>query len=332
LEINKREEEYRKRPLNEYMLITSLSVKYFPRLTWTKVLDCRLQFFHVLPRRYARTEIAANARHRLFADEPTNYMWVVVPVTARTPQAAASKGIASVDLLRGIWNLYINHSTHTRISSGKPQPVNDIHIGPIHTVHMPDGSAASDMWWYQPGYITPYPLYKIDKVWDRLVTNQKRIIRHISHSPIKDIIVGSICRYTQALDEINHHNAFLQLWSLLETLTGTQKADYGQTVKRASFFYKDREYEQQVLNHLRERRNKAIHHGASYDDSETIVYQMKSYCETIILFLIFHSSKFASFEEYQQYLDLSTDPVILSQQINLRKKVLRNRRGNIKRR
>jgi len=120
---------------------------------------------------------------------------------------------------------------------------------------------------------------------------------------------------------------FLQLWSVLEALTGTQNARYDETVRRASFFYKNREREQQILQHLRLRRNQATHHDKQYSDSETIVYQMKPFCEILLLYLINHSSQFANFDEYTQYLDLPTDPDILKQQINLRRLVLRFRKG-----
>ena len=129
-----------------------------------------------------------------------------------------------------------------------------------------------------------------------------------------------IRRYALALDEAKLHNAFLQLWSLLESLVGAQNANYKQMVKRAAFFYKDHSLAREILNHLRERRNRAIHAGQSIEDAEVLVFQAKQFCEFILRFLLSRSYYFKSFEEYRQFLDCPTDLTVLDRRMKLLKR------------
>jgi hypothetical protein len=213
---------------------------------------------------------------------------------------------------------------------GRSKPINDIHLGPIHTVHWPDGRlATNNMWWYEQGYVEPYPLYDLREKWDELIQYQNETLQYIQQtsSAFRELIEDAIRHYTRALDKINLHNSFLELWNLLEKLTGTQNANYGITVKWASFFYKDTEFAQQILNHLRERRNRAIHSGENFDDSEIIIYQIKRFCEKILSFLIARSAEFENLEEYSQFLERSPDIEELQKQIKLREKAIAFRSG-----
>lgn len=254
-EISKTENEFLRKPLEDYRLITNLSVKYLEKFHEIDILGNQVHFYASLPKEYDRSLISANAKHSLIADEPDDYTWLSVLIKARTVADAANKGLDLVDLLRGIWNLFLNHQKLSRTTlGGKINPVNDILKGPLHTVHWPDGRLVTDsLWWYDPSYVAPHKLFDLNEKWDELIKYQQDTLNLIqqSQSPFREIIEDSIRRYTRALDEADLHNAFLRLWSLIENLTGTQNASYGETIKRASFFYEDRDFAKQILNHLR---------------------------------------------------------------------------------
>ena len=55
-----------------------------------------------------------------------------------------------MDLLRGMWNLRLNSAA--RSSSGKRKPVNVLQLGPLHSLHEPNGELATDRYWYDANY------------------------------------------------------------------------------------------------------------------------------------------------------------------------------------
>jgi hypothetical protein len=320
-EISKAENIFLRKTPTDYRLVTSLSITCPRKARALTVQGNRVRFYAAYPKRYSRENLSQSARRSLLADEPTNYTWVVVSVKARSVAEAASKGLGTLDLLRGIWNLAINSEKISRHSmGGRPKPVNDILLGPLHSVHDKGGAIANEhLWWYQPDYVEPLKLYDINKQWDKIQGVRRQILRRLQNSPFARLIEDTLIRYTNAMDETKLQTAFLHLWALLEALTATQNASYKDTVTRASFFYSDREHAMQILNHLRERRNRAIHQGTHIEDSEVIVYQMKTFCERILWFLLFHSRKLNSVEEYRQFLDSSCDTAVIDRNMRIMK-------------
>ncbi len=69
------------------------------------------------------------------------YSPVRVSVRARSEHEAYEKATGALDLLRGIWNLRLNSAA--RSSSGKRKPVNVLQLGPLHSLHEPNGELAS---------------------------------------------------------------------------------------------------------------------------------------------------------------------------------------------
>lgn len=318
-EISKAENAFLRKSPTDYRVVSSLSMCCPKKTRAITVQGNRIQFYSSYPKQYSREKLSQSAKRSLLADEPTNYAWVVVFVKARSVAEAANKGLGTLDLLRGIWNLWINSSKISRFSmGGRPKPVNDILLGPLHSVHNKDGSVANEhVWWYQPDYTEPLKLYDINKNWDKLEDARRKILHQLRHSPFTRLIEDTLVRYTNAMDDTKLQDAFLRLWALLEALTATQNASYKDTVKRASFFYSDREHAAQILNHLRERRNRAVHQGTHIEDSEIIVYQMKRFCEKIMWFLLFHSRKLNSIDEYRQFLDSPPDTAVIDRNMRI---------------
>jgi hypothetical protein len=332
-EVCKKENEFLSKALQQYVLVTSLSLKY------TKLLmpinlhfpQARIAFRESLPKRFktGRDGLLKHAMTSLLFDEPTSYVWVTVRVHARSTAEAATKGLAALDLVRGIWNIYFNHQIISRISSGgTPKPFNSILLGPLHTVHLPKGDLADpNRWWYDPDYTGPVELKDLEKNWNHLKKFERWVLKRSRNSSLEELIVDSIQRYTSALDEKKRHNAFLQLWGLLEFLTRTQTESYDATVRRASFLYRDCSLTREILNHLRERRNRSIHRGQSMDDAETLTCQMKRFCEEFILFLLRKSRNFNTPEECRQFLDSPAAPEVLKKRIGILRQALKFKNG-----
>ncbi len=69
------------------------------------------------------------------------YSPVRVSVRARSEHEAYEKATGALDLLRGIWNLRLN--SDVRSSSGKRKSANVLQVGPLHSLHEPNGELAS---------------------------------------------------------------------------------------------------------------------------------------------------------------------------------------------
>ena len=146
-EINIQEQNYLNQPITRFALATSISLRKFSNISKIHVGRTQLIFETQLPKRFRikEAEIRKEAENVLFAPAPTNYLDVRVHVSARSHAHAADKALDTLDLICGIWNLFVNRKHSTRWSfGGKPKPVNKIILGPSHFLHFPDGKLASE--------------------------------------------------------------------------------------------------------------------------------------------------------------------------------------------
>lgn len=136
------------------------------------------------------------------------------------------------------------------------------------------------------------------------------------------VIQNAFIRYTRALDERDWTTAFLKLWSILELLTDTSKANYDTTIKRTAFLYKEREYNIQVLQHLKKYRNLSVHLDMGNSEIETYLYQLKNYVETLLSFHLQNKFNFDTIQEAAEFLSLPhEEEVLVSQERDFTKQI-----------
>ncbi len=327
-ETEKLQSAYLAKPLKKYKLVTSLSVSCNSRLKRLRINDCTISFNpHLNALLTSESEkIKKHAARGLFGELPTNYATVVITLQAKSTNAAAEKAIDSIDLIRGIWNLFYNKGRVTRHFGGKPKPVNKFVLGPLHTLHLANGKCATSDWWYESDYRAPldtHDLTKEDvhnpsKKLKNMYKFQDKVRKHLEQCNYKSDIEDAIIKYTHALDFINRENTFLRLWSVLELLTNTRPNEsHNVTVKRVSFLFKDREYTLQILNHLKDHRNRAVHAGSGSHNIETLMFQLKRYVEALLYFHIFNKYSFKNLEAAAHFLDLPSDPETLESRIQM---------------
>ncbi|GAH63122.1 unnamed protein product, partial [marine sediment metagenome] len=248
-EIRNLESKYLRRPLQRYNLVTSISVNRVCKLKRKKVYGCTISFCSFLPKVYdeAISEIIEHVRYSIAGKIRTNYMYVKVSVSAKSHDEAANKALDALDLIRGIWNFFENRKQGIRISSGKRYPVNKYILGPLHTLHKPDGKLATENWWYNLEYVYQIRPYDPSRVIGKLYKFESSVRKLIQKSKYSSEIDTAILRYTRALDLTNWEDAFLRLWSVLEYLTGMNRNDrYEVIVKRAAFVFGGEKYARQV--------------------------------------------------------------------------------------
>ncbi len=315
--IAKLEKEYLGRSLERFHLVTTVSLYERATLKNININGCKVVFRPHLGKDYVkvREEVLEHAKYSWEAGLPTNYMHVKVSLLARSDAEAFNVALDALDLLRGIWNLFLNRGTWLRRSSGKRSPVNHIVLGPLHTLHKMDGKPATDAWWYDPEYrgaVRPHDLQNsIEKLTKYFIT-VRRLLKRSSYGLE---LADAIRRYTRALDQTYWEDSFLRLWGVLERLTDTGKEGYPVTIKRASFLFAEREFHRQMLSHLRDHRNRTVHAGRDSDNIETLVYQLKRYVEALIEFHLRNIFRFDSLRSAAEFMDLPHDIALLSDKI-----------------
>lgn len=310
--------EHLAKPSQLYWLLTTININLSNDLPIYNINGCSLHFYKFLPKKYrkARESIISEMASWLINKDDSSSYYITARVREKSEYDAATRMLDAIDLLRGIWNLHIN-KTMVFSFGGRKKPINQVTLGALHTLHDKNGDKASNTFWYDPEHyenhshvdfaVNAYKTIEFTK-------NVRKLLKKNSYG--KDVEIA-IIRYVRALDSQDYDAVVIKLWSILEYLTATLQENYDKTIKRTVFQYSDREYNKQVLEHLRQYRNRSVHLGSGGNDIETHVYQLKSYVEHLLRFHIANHFKFDSLQESAMFMDLQPDKVALKKQIAL---------------
>jgi hypothetical protein len=322
-EISKLEQAYLREPTKQYLLATNISL-HIPADHARLVLEGKLITFS----RHPSSKIQRDGFLKLgsgFLDRelPKSYSCVQIVTSGRSPEEAGILALDTIDLLRGIWNFFLNRTRHLILHSGNRDPINKIMLGPLHSLHTTNGKRLPDPFWYDATYVSPVQPIDLTKNWDKLRRFEKLVRGQLSSSHSKLYLEEAFWRYTRALDERSHETSFLKLWSLLEYLTTTLNNSYGVTIRRAASLWADHAFHKEVLQHLRDHRNSGVHLDRWSAEITTLLYQLKRYVEALLTFHVSHGYRFANLEETISFLDLPSDKAVLGQRKRLIQKRLR---------
>lgn len=309
-EIDKLETEYLKQKPRKFVLVSTLSINRFIKLKRIQINGTTITFHPYLQKAFfeeIESKIKRPASYTITGEYPKDYIFVKTSVKAKSYSQASSIAIDSIDIIRGIWNLFYNRGQF-RISSGRRDPVNNISFGPLHTRHFPNGKLATESWLYETGYMGPLKAFDMKSRLDNLCKFQNNVRKLLNKNKFRNQMETALQKYAQALDVRDWESSYLRLWGLLEYLTNTNENEsHKDTVKRTSFFFQEREYARQVLNHLRDHRNRSVHTGGSNQNIETLLYQLKNFVEVVLEFEIANRFNFSSREELTQFMNLPED-------------------------
>lgn len=304
-ECSRLERDYLSRPEISYRLLTEISLWATIEVPRTKVGGVSLTFKPKFDVGYAaRAKRASDSRVTVGFELPRNYMHVSAHLKARSPYEVAERALDAIDLVRASWNLALNRGKTWRYSSGRPSPVNDIRLSPFHTVHKADGSLATEIFWFDPGYSRPANIFSDKTKFEKVLafaTNLRNRLRTLAY---REDIEGALIRYVRALDSADLNDAFLRLWSLLEYLTDSTHDAYKVATRRAAFMFSDRDRSQLVLSNLTNHRNRFVHVGSETGDIESLVFQLKRHVDALLLFHLGNRFGFASRAEAARFMDL----------------------------
>lgn len=302
-------------------------MRYFTALKRTSILKTPIVISSRLPKHFNQQKAFERPGYKYNFNLPIDYAATRIFVQARSNFEATEKALNALDLLRGIWNLYLNHSGVTRDSFGRLEPINQVVRGPISTLHEMGGQPITEVFWYESEYVEPLPCFDLQRRWRELHKFEHTIRRYLRKSPYRVAVEDAVRRYSRALDTREHNTSFLSLWGLLETLTNTEKVSSDITVKRAAALWDQPDFNKHLLNHLKAYRNRAVHAGYRTDEIETYLHQLRRYVEGLLTFHIYNVQKFSSIEEAAEFLNLPSDLTVLQKRMRLLQRAIKFHKG-----
>lgn len=317
-EVNARLRQHQNKSDETYWLLTSINIKPLRDMPRYRVDGCTISFYSNIPSKFrkARTEIISNVSSWLpHKDHPFD-TYVVINGSGKSQHDVVGKMLDAIDFLRGIWNLQTNKAMSMSFG-GRKKPVNQIILGGLHSLHDKNGNKASDTFWYEPNCQNDHKNCDLLQESYKALAFTKNVRSSLRKHKYENQIRPAVIRYARALDSADYDSVFIKLWSLLEYLTSTLRDTYDKTIKRTAFHFEDHHYHKQVLEHLRQYRNRSVHMSSGENDIETHVYQLKNYVEQLLRFHIVNYFNFTSLEESTKMMDLSPDTEALKKQIKL---------------
>src|SRR5262249_20624321 len=150
-------------------------------------------------------KVLQSAAHRNhFAEhlKSSRYLLIRINTQGRSVFEGVSKALDDLNLLRAIWSFGATLGQWTtRLGSGPRKPIGVIHTGPVYTLHNPDGSVASDdYYWFDPDYSGDQDLFKRDDQWQKLEKDRRWAMKQISRLPYGKGLEELFSRYIAALD------------------------------------------------------------------------------------------------------------------------------------
>jgi hypothetical protein len=280
----------------------------------------RSKFMHAVAK--ARAGLVNVRRSHAVPDDPPEITNLLVHVSAFDPYHAHELAADTADSLRGILNLFVNSNLGVNPFSriGRPHAINRFRPGPYRTVHKPDGSLATETFWYEHRWLHEKPTVKF-KGADKFKKNLAGWWSKLQRNPLRTHIRHGLLRYCRALDAHDAEPALLEMWGALESLTGTQREKYDVTVDRTVRLFVDREDARQVAHHVRLRRNSTIHAARTLNrqEADAILVHAETLVSQVLFFCLRDGKRFVDKSELFNFLDLSLDKTKLKRKVALSK-------------
>lgn len=327
--VNQKIAEASSKPLTTFYILTSISTQKFAKgMHRVNILGSTITFYkRSYPRKFkGRKELIAKTDK--VEDSITDlYSKVVIEVKSKSSYEAARHALKALDLYRALLCFHTNNMGH--ILGSKWRPANKVRLGNIHTVHGIDGAPVDERLWYETNFVPQNPFSTTS---ENEQTITKNISWYLSKLDILDrkyrnVLIDSMLRVVQALDETDPDVSITRAWSALETLVAHEESNCDNVSKRISFLFSDSDYQAQVIEQIRQYRNSNVHTGLGSSESPKRVFLLHKYFFRTILFHFKQAGNFQNLYQANAFLDLPKDVEQLDKDIELLKKAREFRLG-----
>ena len=305
---------------HEFSLLTSVSIRKPYPMDSLEVEGCSIKFFEGdFPQKYTGRSEKIAEHSEITDGTPDGYSKVIIDLKAKTERGAATKALRAFDIVRSIFCLFSNFSME--IIGNEWKPINVIRLGGAHTIHKISGELASEVFWFEPNFVRAN-ICQI-KSPEIMAKNVNHFLERIEGSAYGETIKEALLRYVRALDEKDQNVALIRLWGALEELTAPGESNYDLVTRRTSFLFAEKDYHKQVLEHLRDYRNRNVHSGDQTEKAKTNCFQLQFYVYHLILFHIRNAQEFTNLDEANNFLDLSSDIDVLKNKKRIIEKAIK---------
>lgn len=231
----------------------------------------------------------------------------VCSVNAIDVHDAFEQGETAISKELGLLSLFASRGKFI-ITKEPDTPINTVLLAPHMTVHNPTGAISADMFWYNrwPTQLTEKQRSQADK--DRINDQVERVRKRIRKLPWRESAEKALARHYTAFGQCDLESSFLDGWRLLESIGGHSREKSETLVKRAAWFFEDRETNYQIGLHLMHRRN-LISHGRPMRDvtNEGLAFQMKRFFTPFLHAFLTNPFNFGEIEELWSFCDLPVE-------------------------
>jgi hypothetical protein len=309
--------EFARRPLRKYTLVATLSIKTLPRKS-IHINGCTIRPLSSRGKFKAPQVLVGLSQESLFRRhlEKSSYARVKVETTGRSENESALKAIDSLNLLRAYWTFptVFRRWTHHFGPGQLAKALAVVHLGPFQTLHFPSGECVADSFWRDTDPQEDQNLFSPPVPWSELDNLRRRAMRRSVLLPYRRSMEHLLLRYIAALDQRDHDVSFLQMWTLLEYITGTIGGKYDETIERAVCFVTPRGLGRQLLQCVRIQRNRYVHAAHSTIEPDQAAHLLKMFLELHLNILQWNAYRIASLDEYAKILALPCDIATLQTQ------------------
>ena len=241
----------------------------------------------------------------------------VCSVRAISPRDAFEKAENAISKELGLYSMHSGRGKFV-INNGPDQPFNTVLLAPHMTVHNTTGAISTDMYWYNrwPNRLAEKhrSLEDIVKIKD-FAESVRLKLRKL---PWREDAEQSLARYFEAFAQCDLEASFLDGWRLLEAIGGHPREKSETLIRRAAWFYNEREEYYQIGLHLMHRRN-LISHGRPVrdDNNEGLAFQMKTFVTPLFHAYLTNYFNFKNVEEFWSFCDLPVDKAVRDRQAHL---------------
>jgi len=323
--LNKELKNYNKNTKKEFTLLTSLSLTGLCPIQKINLNGCEIRFvIGDFPKKYNSRQSLQKDWNGIFAGLSDYDCKVLVKTKAKLPEEAVHKALEAVDIFRAFMCIYSSPMMQIKLSSSsKLIPINKILFGGLHSLHGSNGKLEVDYFWYEQNFNRVTEYSTTEEKYSRFKSNCIKSLKSLSESKYDSKIKDALIRYVRAFDDSDRNSVIIKGWGAIETLVAPGENNCDAISKRLSYFFLEREYHKQIIEHLREYRNTTVHAGEALDDADTHCYQLQFYFNRLIQFHIGTARFFESLDEANQYLDLPLDLNVLKRKKQLIDKAIK---------
>lgn len=230
--------------------------------------------------------------------------WAVCSASGVDASDAFEKAEAAISKELGLHSVIFGRGKYL-VNNGPVMPISDMLLAPHMTVHNSKGEIFSGVFWSNPwpAWIKESPSNLNRDV--RIRKSMNHLRASVRKLPWRDDAEMALARHYSAFGQFDLEASFLDGWRLLERVGGHTQERGETLVKRAAWFFEDRDFYVQIGRHLLERRN-LLSHGRPVRDQnqENLAFQVRDFISPILMSYLTNPFGFRTIDEFWDFCDM----------------------------